>query len=99
MNHETLQNGARRGGGHRDPQSARQGQRPVGSHVEELRAAMRWADETDAVRVVILRGAGRHFTAGIDLAMLAGIEREIQDDCPARSRGSCAGSSSISRIA
>jgi enoyl-CoA hydratase len=53
---------------------------------QELRAAMRWADETDAVRVVILRGAGRHFTAGIDLAMLAGIEREIQDDCPGRSR-------------
>jgi enoyl-CoA hydratase len=52
----------------------------------ELRASMRWADETDAVRVVILRGAGRHFTAGIDLAMLAGIEREIDSDCPARSR-------------
>jgi enoyl-CoA hydratase len=53
---------------------------------QELRTAMRWADETGAVRVVILRGAGRHFTAGIDLAMLAGIEREIHGDCPARSR-------------
>jgi len=26
---------------------------------QELRTAMRWADETGAVRVVILRGAGR----------------------------------------
>jgi enoyl-CoA hydratase/carnithine racemase len=52
----------------------------------ELRAAMRWADETDAVRVAILRGAGRHFTAGIDLAMLAGVERQVLGDCPARSR-------------
>ena len=53
---------------------------------QELRAAMRWADETDEVRAVVLRGAGRHFTAGIDLAMLAGIEREIEGICPARSR-------------
>jgi enoyl-CoA hydratase/carnithine racemase len=53
---------------------------------QELRAALRWADDTDEVRVVILRGAGQHFTAGIDLAMLADIEREVAGDCPARSR-------------
>jgi enoyl-CoA hydratase/carnithine racemase len=53
---------------------------------QEVRAVMRWADETDAVRVVVLRGAGRHFTSGIDLAMLAGIEQDVRDDCPARSR-------------
>ena len=66
---------------------------------QELRAAMRWADETDAVRVVILRGAGRHFTAGIDLAMLAGIERRSRTTARRAVGKSCAGSSSISRIA
>ncbi len=53
---------------------------------QEIRDAMRWADATAEVRVVILRGAGRHFTSGIDLAMLAGIAGRIRDDCAARSR-------------
>lgn len=52
----------------------------------ELGKAMRWADETPEVRVVIIRGAGRHFTAGIDLEMLATIEDQIRDDCSGRSR-------------
>jgi enoyl-CoA hydratase/carnithine racemase len=38
---------------------------------QELGAAMRWVDATPAVRVAILGGRGRHFTAGIDLGFLA----------------------------
>jgi len=50
----------------------------------EIRDAMRWADATDAVRVVVLRGAGKHFTAGIDLAMLQGLAERIRHRDPAR---------------
>ena len=50
----------------------------------EIRDAMRWADATDAVRVVVLRGAGKHFTAGIDLAMLQGLATRIRHADPAR---------------
>jgi enoyl-CoA hydratase len=52
----------------------------------ELRDAMRHADGTDAIRVVVLRGAGRHFTAGIDLAMLEGLAARLRDEDGARSR-------------
>ncbi len=52
----------------------------------ELRDAMRWADATAEVRVVVLRGAGKHFCAGIDLAMLASLNAQTQDACTARSR-------------
>ncbi len=38
----------------------------------ELRDAMRWLDETAAARVGVISGAGKHFTAGIDLDMLGG---------------------------
>ncbi|TFG93303.1 MAG: enoyl-CoA hydratase/isomerase family protein, partial [Myxococcales bacterium] len=34
----------------------------------ELAAAARWFDEQPAVKVVIVRGAGRSFSAGADLA-------------------------------
>jgi enoyl-CoA hydratase len=47
---------------------------------------MRHADETDAIRVVVLRGAGKHFTAGIDLAMLEGLAARLRDEDGARSR-------------
>ena len=50
----------------------------------ELRAAMVWVDETPAARVVILRGSGEHFTAGIDLSVLAGLRSQIADGCTAR---------------
>ncbi len=40
----------------------------------ELGAAMRWVDATPAVRVAILGGRGRHFTAGIDLGFLAELQ-------------------------
>ncbi len=52
----------------------------------EIRDAMRWADTTPEVRVVVLRGAGRHFTAGIDLSMLFSLGKQIGDSCDGRSR-------------
>jgi len=52
----------------------------------ELRDAMRHADGTDAIRAVVLRGAGKHFTAGIDLAMLEGLAARLRDEDGARSR-------------
>jgi enoyl-CoA hydratase/carnithine racemase len=52
----------------------------------EIGEAMRWADATPEVRVVVLRGAGRHFTAGIDLGMLLGLGAKISDRCDGRSR-------------
>lgn len=52
----------------------------------ELRDAMRWLDETAAARVGVISGAGKHFTAGIDLDMLGGMQAQIADDCGGRSR-------------
>ena len=52
----------------------------------ELRDAMRWLDETDAARVGVISGAGKHFTSGIDLGMLAGMRAQIRDDCDGRVR-------------
>ena len=52
----------------------------------EIRRAMREADETPAVRAVVMKGAGRHFTAGIDLAMLEGLAARIRDEDGARGR-------------
>lgn len=52
----------------------------------DLRRAFDWADGEAAVRVVVLAGAGRHFCAGIDLTMLAGVSARIADADPARSR-------------
>lgn len=46
----------------------------------EIREISRWADEADEVRVVVLDGAGAHFSTGIDLAMLAGIAGQLGDD-------------------
>jgi enoyl-CoA hydratase len=53
---------------------------------QEIRAAMHWLDETPAARVGVIAGAGRHFTAGIDLSLLAGMQASIRSDCEARSR-------------
>lgn len=53
---------------------------------QEIRQAMQWADATQEVRVVIIRGAGKHFTSGIDLAMLATIADHIRDSDEARQR-------------
>jgi len=48
----------------------------------ELRACFDWLDAEASVRVVILRGNGRHFCAGIDLEMLGGMFGEDME--PAR---------------
>ncbi len=37
----------------------------------EIIDVFRWVDETDEVRVVVLSGAGKHFSSGIDLMLLA----------------------------
>ena len=43
--------------------------------------------ENDAVRVCILRGAGRNFTSGIDLGFLKSIGQEVEKyDCEGRKR-------------
>lgn len=42
---------------------------------EEIPKAMQELDENPACRVIIVRGAGKHFSAGIDLAMLAEIQQ------------------------
>jgi enoyl-CoA hydratase len=52
----------------------------------EIRRAFAWVDETADARVAILEGEGRHFTAGIDLAMMAGLLPLVHDDCDGRSR-------------
>jgi enoyl-CoA hydratase/carnithine racemase len=53
---------------------------------QEIRAAMHWLDMTPEARVGVISGVGKHFTAGIDLSMLAGIRSAVADDCGAHSR-------------
>lgn len=52
----------------------------------ELRTAFDWIDNTPEARVAIISGNGAHFTSGIDLAMLAGVADEVDDDCEGRKR-------------
>ncbi len=53
---------------------------------QEIRRAFEWVDETPAARVAILEGEGRHFSAGIDLQMMAGLMPQVHDDCDGRAR-------------
>ena len=53
---------------------------------EELRIVFDWIDAADEARVAVISGNGAHFTSGIDLAMLAGVADEVDDDCEARKR-------------
>lgn len=46
----------------------------------EIVEIFQWIDETDEVRVVVLSGAGKHFSSGIDLMMLAGVANELGKD-------------------
>ncbi|RJF95428.1 crotonase/enoyl-CoA hydratase family protein [Noviherbaspirillum saxi] len=50
----------------------------------ELREAMHWLDRTDEARVGIISGAGRFFTAGIDLEMLDDLRRFTREECRGR---------------
>ncbi|HCS44757.1 MAG TPA: enoyl-CoA hydratase, partial [Pseudomonas sp.] len=46
----------------------------------EIIEIFQWVDDTDEVRVVVLSGAGKHFSSGIDLMMLAGVANELGKD-------------------
>ena len=46
----------------------------------EIIDIFQWIDETDAVRVVVISGAGKHFSAGIDLMLLASVANELGND-------------------
>lgn len=52
----------------------------------EIGKAFDWADGEANVRVVVLSGNGKHFTAGIDLMALMGVKEMIKDECEGRSR-------------
>lgn len=47
---------------------------------EEIIEIFQWVDDTDAVRAVVISGAGKHFSAGIDLAMLASVAGQMGKD-------------------
>ena len=54
---------------------------------DELPKAAAWIDTQPQIRVVILCGEGRHFTAGIDLEALAHVGQAVTGKgCPARAR-------------
>ncbi len=53
---------------------------------QDIRSAMQWADRTPEVRVAIIEGEGKHFTSGIDLTMMMGLQAQIKDECDGRSR-------------
>ncbi|WP_374981656.1 crotonase/enoyl-CoA hydratase family protein [Pseudomonas solani] len=46
----------------------------------EIIDIFRWIDETDEVRVVVLSGAGKHFSSGIDLMLLASVGTQLGKD-------------------
>ena len=46
----------------------------------EIVEIFQWIDDTDEVRVVVLSGAGKHFSSGIDLMMLASIANDFGKD-------------------
>lgn len=52
----------------------------------EIRTAFDWIDATPEARVAVLSGNGAHFCSGIDLAMLAGVADQVDDDCEGRKR-------------
>ena len=52
----------------------------------EIKTAMEWLDETPQARVGVLCANGKLFTAGIDLAMLAGLGAMMADECTGRAR-------------
>lgn len=53
---------------------------------QEIPKAFTWVDATPEARVAILSGEGAHFTAGIDLGLLASVPDEVQDACEGRAR-------------
>ncbi|MBI6920936.1 crotonase/enoyl-CoA hydratase family protein [Pseudomonas monteilii] len=47
---------------------------------EEIIDIFQWIDDTDAVRAVVISGAGKHFSACIDLMMLASLAGQMGKD-------------------
>lgn len=47
---------------------------------EEIIAIFQWIDDTDAIRAVVLSGAGKHFSSGIDLTLLASVAGQLGKD-------------------
>ncbi|MCF5637508.1 enoyl-CoA hydratase, partial [Pseudomonas syringae] len=45
-----------------------------------------WIERNDAIRVVVLSGAGKHFSSGIDLALLASVANQMGDDAGRNAR-------------
>lgn len=45
----------------------------------ELQTCFEWLDSEPSVRAVVLAGNGKHFCAGLDLTMFAGLEGESSD--------------------
>ncbi|RMN24624.1 Enoyl-CoA hydratase [Pseudomonas coronafaciens pv. zizaniae] len=45
-----------------------------------------WVERTDEVRVVVLSGAGKHFSSGIDLALLASVASQLGKDAGRNAR-------------
>ena len=52
----------------------------------DIRSAFQYIDETPEIRVAILEGEGKGFTAGIDLQMMMGVGAQVRDDCDGRTR-------------
>ena len=46
----------------------------------EIIDIFQWVEDTDAVRAVVLSGAGKHFSSGIDLMMLASVANDLGKD-------------------
>ena len=46
----------------------------------EIVEIFQWIDDTDEARVVVISGAGKHFSSGIDLMMLASVANELGKD-------------------
>ncbi|HEX2899070.1 MAG TPA: crotonase/enoyl-CoA hydratase family protein [Bacteroidia bacterium] len=52
----------------------------------ELKTVFEELDENDDVRVIILSGNGKHFSAGIDLELLMSIGEKTKESCDGRKR-------------
>ncbi len=52
----------------------------------EMEEAFASLSDNTAVRVIVLRGAGKNFCAGIDLALLMSIRQAVADECEGRQR-------------
>lgn len=52
----------------------------------EIIEIFRWIDEHDEIRAVVISGAGKHFSSGIDLALLAAVAGELGSDAGRNAR-------------